>query len=198
MEIVLGIVFLVGAIFLARLLNTSEQAEDKFSSPRHGAWQPRRPSRAPPSQQFDAGSARHQLEGRILSGRAWVTDGDTITISKTQVRLFGIDAPELNHPYGKQAKWALHKLCKGQVVRAEVSEEDAYGRTVAKCFLPDGRDLSAEMVKMGFAIDWAKFSGGCYKHLETPDARRRLYLADARQKGRMHVWEKFEARQGKR
>ncbi|MGB3554932.1 MAG: thermonuclease family protein, partial [Jannaschia sp.] len=100
-----------------------------------------------------------------------------------------------NHPYGQKAKWALVALCKGQVVRAEVAEQDAYGRTVARCYLPDGRDLSAEMVKVGLAIDWPKFSDGKYRALETAGVRKRLWLADARQKGRMHVWERFETKQ---
>ncbi|PIE11091.1 MAG: nuclease [Rhodobacterales bacterium] len=111
--------------------------------------------------------------------------------------MFGVDAPELNHPYGKKAKWALVELCKGQTVRAEVTAQDDHGRTVAMCTLPDGRDLSAEMVKQGLAIDWKKFSGGKYRSLEIPDARQKMWLADARQKGRMHVWEQFEARQAK-
>ncbi|GGX55377.1 hypothetical protein GCM10007385_24900 [Tateyamaria omphalii] len=123
-----------------------------------------------------------------------MTDGDTIVINKMQIRLFGIDAPELDHPYGQKAKWAMVKLCKGHTVRAEVTEEDQYGRTVAHCTLPDGRDLSAEMVKLGLAIDWPKFSGGKYKTMEQSGVRRKLWLADARQKGRMHVWEKFEAK----
>ena len=147
---------------------------------------------------FDEGGAEHLEEKRILTGAAYITDGDTITIKQTQIRLFGVDAPELNHPYGNKAKWALHKLCKGRVVRAEITDVDHHGRTVAQCFLPDGRDLSAEMVKLGLAIDWPKFSAGKYREMETHDARKRLFLADARQKGRMHVWEKFEARQAKR
>ena len=82
-----------------------------------------------------------------------MVDGDGLIILKTQIRLFGIDAPELNHPYGKNAKWALVSLCKGQTIRAEVTAQDVHGRTVARCYLPDGRDLSAEMVKLGMAID---------------------------------------------
>lgn len=124
-----------------------------------------------------------------------MVDGDTLVIKKTQIRLFGVDAPEMNHPYGKKSKWALVSLCKGQVIRAEFSDQDAYGRTVAKCFLPDGRDLSAEMVKLGLAIDWPKFSNGSYRSLEVQGVRKKLWLADARQKGRMHAWEKFEAGQ---
>ncbi|MCC0031543.1 MAG: thermonuclease family protein [Brucellaceae bacterium] len=104
-----------------------------------------------------------------------------------------MDAPELDHPLGVKSKWALVSLCKGHEIRAEILCSDDYGRTVARCYLDDGRDLSAEMVKLGMAIDWAKFSGGLYRPLEVPDARKKMWLADARQKGRMHVWENFES-----
>ncbi|MCR8723682.1 thermonuclease family protein [Frigidibacter sp. ROC022] len=147
---------------------------------------------------FDAKTARPQSARQVLQGSAYVVDGDTLVIEKTQIRLFGVDAPEIDHPYGKKAKWALVSLCKGTTVRAEVAARDAYGRTVARCYLQDGRDLSAEMVKLGLAIDWAKFSGGTYRSLELPNVRKKLWLADARQKGRMHVWEQFEARRSER
>jgi len=104
----------------------------------------------------------------------------------------------MNHPYGRKAKSALIALCKGQRITAELTAEDVHGRTVARCYLPDGRDLSAELVKLGLALDWPKFSGGAYRALEPPDARKKLWLADARQKGRMHVWERFEASAGER
>ncbi|WP_282153121.1 thermonuclease family protein [Ruegeria atlantica] len=159
------------------------------ASPSQGVQQPQR---------FDADSAIPEPTEKILEGSAYVVDGDTIKIQKTQVRLFGVDAPEINHPYGKKAKWALVSLCKGQKVRAVVTAEDTHGRTVAKCYLEDGRDLSAEMVKLGMAIDWPKFSDGKYKSLEVPDVRKKLWLADARQKGRTKVWEQFEAKQAQR
>ncbi|WGI20882.1 thermonuclease family protein [Amylibacter sp. IMCC11727] len=144
---------------------------------------------------FDAQSATPLVLPQILEGYARITDGDSLVINKTQVRLYGIDAPELNHPYGQKAKWALIHMCKGQKIRAEVTEIDRYGRTVALCYLEDGRDISAEMVKTGNAIDWPKFSGGVYHKLEPKGVRRKLWLADARQNGRMHIWEQFEARQ---
>ena len=143
---------------------------------------------------FDATAAAPAPQLTCLTGPARIIDGDSIVIRKTQIRLFGIDAPEINHPYGQKAKWALIRLCKGQAIRAEILETDTHGRTVAKCYLEDGRDLSCEMVKLGLAIDWPKFSGGTYRHLEPPDARKKMWLADARQKGHMHVWAKFEAR----
>ena len=123
----------------------------------------------------------------VLRGRCWVVDGDTIVIDKTHIRLAGIDAPELDHPYGKQAKWAMVQLCKGQTVTARIRPELSYDRVVAECSLPDGRDLAAEMVRAGMALDWPKFSGGKYRHLETPEARRRLWRADARQRGKLKM-----------
>jgi micrococcal nuclease len=120
-----------------------------------------------------------------LRGRAWVIDGDTLDINGTRVRLAGIDAPEMDHPYGKSAKWALVNMCKGQEVRAVFDGDLSHDRTVATCFLPDGRDLSAEMVKVGMAIDWPKFSRGKYAGLEVPGIRKKLWRCDARQKGRM-------------
>lgn len=133
----------------------------------------------------------HEAEflNQEITGRCWVIDGDTIVIGKTNIRLSGIDAPELNDPYGKSAKWALHKLCNGQVIRAELTGDSSYQRVVATCYLPDGRDLSEEMVKIGHALDWSKHSGGKYRHLETADARKRLWRCDARQKGRLKTQE---------
>lgn len=122
---------------------------------------------------------------RILQGPAWVVDGDTILIDNVSIRLAGIDAPELDHPFGQQAKWALVKLCKGQVVMARLRPELSYDRLVAECFLPDGRDLAAEMVRLGQALDWPKFSGGKYRPLEPEGVRKKLWRAALRQRGMM-------------
>ncbi|MEO0700970.1 MAG: thermonuclease family protein [Pseudomonadota bacterium] len=120
----------------------------------------------------------------VLSGKCYVEDGDTIKIKGFAIRLAGIDAPELDHPYGKKSMWAMRHLCKGQIITAHVTDEMSYNRVVATCFLPDGRDLAAELVKQGLAIDWPKFSGGKYRALETADARKKMWRAVARQQGR--------------
>ena len=111
---------------------------------------------------------------QIISGKCHVIDGDTIAIGKQKIRLAGIDAPELNKPYGKKAKWALVELCKGQNITAKLTGETSYDRVVANCFLDDGRDLAAEMVKLELALDIPHFPDADYKHLETPNARRKL------------------------
>lgn len=138
----------------------------------------------------------HQLnKTKFISGNAYVVDGDTICINSIQIRLHGIDAPEIDHPYGKKAKWALVAICKNQRVNAEILSVDDYGRTVAICTLEDGTDVSQEMVKLGMALDWEKFSGGLYRQYEPVGVRKKLWLADARQKGRLHVWQKYTTNQ---
>ncbi|MCT8330351.1 thermonuclease family protein [Albidovulum sediminis] len=117
-------------------------------------------------------------------------DGDTIQIGEVRLRLAGIDAPELKHPWGQKAKWELVQLCKGQIITAEIAVDISYDRLVATCYLPDGRDLSAEMVRRGLALDWHNFSGGKYAHLEPEGARKRHWKAAARQRGHMHAFHK--------
>ena len=109
-----------------------------------------------------------------IVGGCWVIDGDTIHIGSHKIRFQGINAPELDEPYGKQAKWALHKMVKGKTITAYPNGEKSYDRIVAKCFLDDGRDLAAEMVKMGLALDLPNYPDADYKHLETPASRKKL------------------------
>lgn len=129
--------------------------------------------------------ALHATRGAVLRGEAWVVDGDTIVIDNIHIRLAGIDAPELDHPYGRNARRAMMGLCRGQTITARFVGELSYNRGVAVCTLPDGRDLAAELVKQGLAVDWPKFSGGRYRHLEPTGVRKKLSRCDARQRGRM-------------
>jgi micrococcal nuclease len=123
--------------------------------------------------------------GQILRGHAWVIDGDTIVIDRVHTRLAGIDAPELDHPYGQTARRALMALCRGQVVTAVTDGSLTHDRPVAHCTLEDGRDLSAEMVRAGLALDWRTFSGGRYRHLEPDGIRKKLWRVEARHRGQM-------------
>ena len=146
----------------------------------------RRPSVRPrPDSRVTVPPAASPPAGTVLRGRCWVIDGDTIVIDNIRLRLAGIDAPELDHPWGKRSKWALVQLCKGQTITAHIRPELSYDRVVAECFLPDGRDLAAELVRVGLALDWPKFSGGKYRHLEPAEARRRMWRIQARQQGRL-------------
>ena len=101
MEFFLGIIVLIGAIFLTfRLGQSGDSSGPSQTLPQSKRKSPKKIKAAKPSQ-FDENSARHLNHSHILTGAAYVTDGDTIKIKNTQIRLFGIDAPELNHPYGR-------------------------------------------------------------------------------------------------
>lgn len=123
-----------------------------------------------------------------ITGKCYVIDGDTIQIGKVRLRLAGNDAPELDHPWGQKAKWDLVRICKGEIITAEIEQDISYDRLVATCYLSDGRDLSAEMVKRGLALDWPKFSGGKYAAYEPEGVRKKHWKAAARQRGQMRVF----------
>lgn len=108
-------------------------------------------------------------------GSCWVIDGDTIVIDGTHIRLAGIDAPEIDRPYGQNSKSAMIKITKGQTITAVLTGDSSFERVVADCFLPDGRNIAAELVKEGWALDWPLYSGGKFRHLEPVGIRKKLF-----------------------
>ena len=111
---------------------------------------------------------------RELSGKCYVIDGDTIAINRVKIRLAGIDAPELHQAYGQKSKWAMVNICKGQIVTAKLNGEFSYDRLVGTCYLPDGRDIGAELITQGLAVDYVAYSGGKYRNLEPRGSRQKL------------------------
>lgn len=91
-----------------------------------------------------------------------ITDGDTFDILKenkpARIRMDAIDAPETGMPYSKVAKTYLSDLCFGKFVTLQTGKTDRHDRLVARAFLEDGRDLSAEMIKAGMAWHYKTYS----------------------------------------
>ena len=117
-----------------------------------------------------------------LAGPVRVIDGDTIVLTdtNTHIRLNGVDAPEVVHPgydhddpFGPEARDEMRRIVGDKVVRCELSGERSYERLVGVCFLPDGRDLGAEIIRRGLALDCPHFSGSKYRTLE-PDGVREI------------------------
>jgi len=66
-----------------------------------------------------------------------VIDGDTVTVTdgrrrKIKVRLSGIDAPEKQQAFGRQASENLKLLVLGRTVSVVWDKRDAYGRVVGR------------------------------------------------------------------
>jgi endonuclease YncB( thermonuclease family) len=53
-------------------------------------------------------------------------------------------------------------MISGETLTCQVLDMDRYGRYVAQCFLPDGRDIAAEMIRAGVATEYCWYSGGFY------------------------------------
>ena len=121
MEILVGL----GALVFLVVWFSSRKKNDGWVEPRKSPpiHKPNNPSVQKPTTPkrpiFDNETARPTLTETVLVGPAYVLDGDTIVIRKTQIRLFGIDAPELEHPFGQKSKWAMVNICKGKTINVK-------------------------------------------------------------------------------
>ena len=81
-----------------------------------------------------------------------VVDGDTFILeaNKQAVRLFGIDAPELNNCYGQESLSRLSGLLKKEKVQLKEPVVDKFGRIVALAFV-NGKLVNETMIKEGYA-----------------------------------------------
>ncbi len=102
----------------------------------------------------------HQnIECKIIKGKVVkVKDGDTVVISQVEgghffvCRLYGIDTPENNQQFGKEATKQLKQLIFGQQVSISIVDVDKYKRKV--CLIDkDGVDINLRMIETGYA--WA-------------------------------------------
>lgn len=100
--------------------------------------------------------------GGVITGKAVALDGDTLWLEDQRVRLWGIDAPEMNDwPWGAWARGRLDSLllsAKGEV-HCGVIDLDRHKRPVAICkTVPEGKDLSLVMLRAGFAVVYRRFT----------------------------------------
>ncbi len=95
-----------------------------------------------------------------------IIDGDSIVahvkimpsveLHGIHVRLQGINAPELRHEGGPAARDFLRSLLpEGTEITLVSSQEDKYGRLLARVLLDDGSDASSLMLSSGNALPMA-------------------------------------------
>jgi endonuclease YncB( thermonuclease family) len=100
------------------------------------------------------------------TGQARAIDGDSIMVGQDEIRLHGIDAPELSQTCtrdsqawscGRAAADQLSKLIAGQPVSCVSMGQDRYGRTLGRCRAGE-RDLNQAMVATGYALAYRRYS----------------------------------------
>ena len=113
---------------------------------------------------------------KIIIGKAYVTDGDTIKINDQKIRLFGIDAPETkqfckevylsflifnfkrDYKCGEKSTNALKKKIKDKKIRCLIQDKkDRYRRNIGICYLKK-QDINSWLVKNGYAIAYRRYS----------------------------------------
>jgi endonuclease YncB( thermonuclease family) len=101
-----------------------------------------------------------------FSGYARSIDGDSLYVGETEVRLFGIDAPEWTQNCTlKGRSWAcgeaaanhLSKLVTGRKLFCQKIDTDEYGRVVARCSA-GAVDVNRQMVSSGYATAYRHYS----------------------------------------
>ncbi len=97
-----------------------------------------------------------------IAGTARIVDGDSIEIAGSDIRLKGIDAPEMaqvcrrgGQPYrcGDEARRHLARLIDGEAVECRLEGRDRYRRHLGICAAA-GRELNAAMVRDGWAVGY--------------------------------------------
>ncbi|MFC7290764.1 thermonuclease family protein [Hirschia litorea] len=114
---------------------------------------------------------------QVISGRAVVTDGDSLRIGDERIRLFGIDALEgkqtcrfKNEEWacGRSSRKALERAIGRERVSCTVYDKDRYKRSVSICRVGEV-DLNEAQVRNGWAVAYTQYSKR-YVNAET-DAR---------------------------
>lgn len=116
---------------------------------------------------------------QTIAGRATVLDGEMLRVRDTQVRLFGVDAPQGDQVCegtddnrwrcGQRAAMALEDILDESIVSCLEMKRDGFGRVVAVCTIA-GIDLGLWLVRNGLALEWAAYSNARY-HQAAEEAR---------------------------
>ena len=98
-----------------------------------------------------------------------VTNGDTIIIGslhggdRARVSLHGINAPEMNQPYGQASKAYVLRLVRNKLVDVEPTPQgkDQYGRVVAIVHVPGAGVLQELLLQEGLAWVYPQHCKNC-------------------------------------
>jgi endonuclease YncB( thermonuclease family) len=102
----------------------------------------------------------------VVAGLASAVDGDSIRLDGKDIRIAGIDAPELRqtcsgegrgaYPCGEVTRKALSEMLAGRLVTCRISGRDQYRRRLASCDAA-GEDIGAALVSRGYALAYGRY-----------------------------------------
>jgi micrococcal nuclease len=141
-----------------------------------------KPAKKPDDSIVPADATPAGTKSATLSGTAtFVTDGDTLILSvgkkEYKIRLFGIDAPEADQPFGKQAARALSDMVLTKTLKVSTFGQDKYGNTLGIVEL-DGKNINLELVKRGLAWHYKAYS----------DSKTLAAAEDEAKKAKLGLW----------
>ena len=134
-----------------------------------------------------------------------VTDGDTLVVwseagnkQSFRLRLYGIDAPELDQAFGVESKNYLYEITRGKTFTLDVmTSSDRYGRTVGVLFEIEPRfSVNRQMVAAGMAYNWSRYgslTGGAAAELDARQSHLGVW-EDGR--GQVRPWDYRAAQRG--
>ena len=107
---------------------------------------------------FIVGNLNKENQGEIVK----VYDGNTITLvenqEKVKIRLYGLDAPELNQNFGKEAREYLLNLCPlHSQAKVKIINKDKYKRVVGIVYC-NTVNVNEKLVENGFAWAYREYS----------------------------------------
>lgn len=106
--------------------------------------------RSPEAPQSASPARVGDLTGRVLT----VADGDTMTLEvdgeRVKIRLQGIDCPEREQPFGKEAGDFVRAKTNGREVEIRSLGKDQYDRVLGEAFV-EGENLNLELIRQGLA-----------------------------------------------
>lgn len=119
-----------------------------------------------------------------------IQDGDTIELRfifdgkkaglrkgmPLRIRLMHVNCPERGKPYYKVAKQFTSEKCfRKNVQIRHAGSFDRYGRLIGEVVLPDGKVLNKELVKVGYAVHFKKYSTSTeYANLEMEAQKKKI------------------------
>jgi endonuclease YncB( thermonuclease family) len=132
-------------------------------------------------------------EGFLFGPVVAIVDGDSLRAkiqgAEMDFRLSDLDAPEMNQPYGGEAKDALNAFAAGKDIVVLPLDTDSYGRTVAHLWV-NGVYVNRELVKGGAAWFYPEFAkGDCLYWVEQKARTSRRGLWGLPPKTHIEPWE---------